>query len=148
MWNHSSLCFYIIFMPLFLVRRLWHEGYPKNFDPNILCIWFCLSCWFQLSQWKLMLLYQQHHKQVLSDMLGGKVFGILKCCGQVISQGIHYFNLCLFRSVFSTAGFVEQAALKLGLSSPAMSLEQMSLRKTKVMANLVNSVSTISLNHT
>lgn len=36
-----------------------------------------------------------------------------------------------------TAGFVEQTALKLGLKAPSITLEQMSLRSTRIMTNLV-----------
>ena len=46
---------------------------------------------------------------------------------------VSLFYFCVFR----TAGFVEQTALKFGLQAPSITLEQMSLRRTKVMANLV-----------
>ncbi|XP_067943088.1 transmembrane protein 65-like [Watersipora subatra] len=36
----------------------------------------------------------------------------------------------------TTAGFVEQTALKFGLKAPPITLEQMSLRRTRIMANL------------
>ena len=37
-----------------------------------------------------------------------------------------------------TAGFVEQTAVRLGLKTPTISLEQMSLRQSRRMANLVS----------